>query len=66
MRMRITAPEVNYYADAKRFNKIVRVQGLDWRVVGVTADRVPNPSAPPTPGAEQGEQQQWWVELAET
>jgi hypothetical protein len=65
MRMRIADGEVNYYSDAKRFNKVVRVQGANWRVAGVTADRIPNATKLPTPGAAQGEQQQWWVELSE-
>jgi hypothetical protein len=66
MRMRITATELDYYAKAKRDSAIVRVQGANWRVIGVTADRVPNPTKPPVlPNYPQGEQQQWWVELSE-
>jgi hypothetical protein len=65
MRVRAVDHELEYYAQAKRDGLTVRVQSRDWKVVGITADRVPNPSAPPTPGALQGEQQQYWIELQE-
>jgi hypothetical protein len=65
MRMRITKNELEYYARSKRENTTIRLQGINWRVIGITADWIPNASAQPTPGATQGEQQQWWVELSE-
>jgi hypothetical protein len=52
MRIRASETEVQYYAKAKRDNQIVRLQGSNWRVLGVTADHVDG-------------QQQWWIELIE-
>ena len=53
MRIRIASDaEREYYAKAKRDNTVVRYQGANWRVLGVTADMAAGTA-------------QWWVELIE-
>lgn len=63
MRIRITADQMPMYATAKRDNATVRLQGREWRVLGVTAD---------TMGGVHGGlmsdprfKLQYWVELRE-
>ena len=52
MRIRITDNEVPYYTKAEREHTVVRVQGRDCRVAGVTANIIAG-------------QRHWWVELVE-
>ena len=65
-RIRIMEAEVAYYAKAKHENAIVRRDGQNWRVRGVTADMmggsVYSGLANPAPDKYKA---QWWLELEE-
>ena len=61
MRMRISDNEIQYYAKAKRDGATVRLQGMNWRVSGVTADTMGGAVSDSDPT----HRSQYWVELAE-
>lgn len=65
MRMRIAASEVEHYAKAKRDGSKVRVQGADWRVLGVTVDMMSGAATRELADVGAGRKPQWWVELSE-
>lgn len=66
MRMRISAGEVEHYAKAKRDGSKVRVQGVDWRVLGVTVDMMSGAATRELGEVGAGRNPQWWVELSES
>jgi hypothetical protein len=66
MRMRIADNEIEHYAKAKRDGAKVRVQGRDWRVLGVTVDMMGGAATKALSDVGAGRKPQWWVELAET
>lgn len=66
MRIRIAASEVEHYAKAKRDGARVRLQGRDWRVLGVTVDMMGGAATKALVDSGAGRKPQWWIELAET
>jgi hypothetical protein len=64
-RLRIADGEVEYYAKAKRDGGKVRVQGRDWRVLGITTDMMGGAATTSLADTARGARPQWWVELTE-
>jgi hypothetical protein len=64
-RIRIADGEVEYYSRAKRDGSKVRVQGRDWRVIGIVTDMMGGAATTPLADTARGARPQWWVELTE-
>jgi hypothetical protein len=65
MRFRVADGEVEYYARAKRDGGKVRVQGREWRVLGVTVDMMGGAATKALSDTSKGARPQWWIELTE-
>jgi hypothetical protein len=65
MRFRVSDAEVEYYSRAKRDGGKVRVQGRDWRVLGVTVDMMGGAATKSLSDHSKGARPQWWIELTE-